>query len=463
VSTPKPTPDQLMQAVLTFARKHIASGMPADKVRDLLIAKGLKPAAAAHVMVRLGAISQRTTSETTASTGPDKSVVTQAETTETTSSLRHFAVQGRFLRLPVTKGDCTLPSVCVACGAARPSQPVVNTKKKRSCAWSSWAATLWALAIAIPLAPGLLEIRSLEWMNALFILAILANVFIFPRRYNTVMLTYTACAEHAAQRLRLATTGKAHTYVDGCSKAFLDTVKQMGVPELPQTPYWSFTPRPGYAAARLSWTLFLLAAGLVCISMLARSLSSSDYLLITNVARPAGESPGAYQELPGFQLWVPADWQLESQEKNTPINFRTYKLAPPNGAMSLTIAVYPREALLGPATDDANALRSVTSGLKNLFTSGYTATEPMATTLNGEPAHRIDVSGLSQPPQKGASAVPITVICVQHKNDHYVYRLMLLPPTGVVQILTPDRISNILNWVKPTEGVGRGDSDANGT
>lgn len=53
MSSPKPTPEQLMQAVIAFARKQRSAGMTAEKVRDLLVAKGLSPGAAAGVVSSL--------------------------------------------------------------------------------------------------------------------------------------------------------------------------------------------------------------------------------------------------------------------------------------------------------------------------------------------------------------------------------------------------------------------------
>ena len=91
--------------------------------------------------------------------------------------------------------------------------------------------------------------------------------------------------------------------------------------------------------------------------------------------------------------------------------------------------------------------------------SGYKASEPTAATLNGKPAQRMEVSGLVQPPKKGSAAVPITFVVLQQKRGEYVYRVILMLHTDWVRILGPDRLSEILEWVKPADGPHEGGID----
>ena len=226
-------------------------------------------------------------------------------------------------------------------------------------------------------------------------------------------------------------------------------------------PFWSFAPRPGYPVASFWWTLILLAVGLVSIPMfMAASGAAARTRDIINIAHAAGSRPGEYRALQGLQMWVPADWRLTSEENEEPVHFLSYRLASPDDALALSVAVFPKAAFQDFARDDANGVRLVAEDLKQRIMSGYKASEPVATTLHGQPAQRIDVSGFVQPGKKGSAAVPLTVVALQQKNEDYIYRVYLTLHTDWMGILGPNRVSDILEWVKPALTEDESDGNA---
>jgi hypothetical protein len=524
MSTPKPTPEQLMQAVVAFARKQIAAGMAADKVQDLLVKKGLTPAVAAKVMAKLASPQAQGSPQATASAVGGKLVATRVQKAEGTTAHRGFGVQGRFLRLPVNRGKCTLPSACVVCGADHPVEPVVREEKKHSYGLSTGAAALWACAVSLAVVSTHILPNAVAGLLVLA-LGIVAPLFFLSRR-NKLTLVYTACSADFATRvrrntvanviaiatgllvvagytlilsmsgdsksspiasrigmaagmswpwfmllnwfrlrfngsLRIATNGRAHAFVDGCSTPFLETVGRLGVPKLAMLPFWSSSPRPGYPVASFWWTLILLAGGLFSIPIImAASGAAARTRDIINIAHTAGSRPGEYRVLPGLQLWVPADWQLTSIENEDPVQFLSYRIAQKNGSLVLEAVAFPEAALHDFARDDANGVRLMAEGLKERITSGYKASEPIATTLNGHPAQRIDVSGFIQPAEKGSAPLPVTFVAIQQKRNDHVYRTYLILPTDCVRILGPGRASDILEWVKPAPTGDGGDVNA---
>lgn len=524
MSTPKPTPEQLMQAVVAFARKQIAAGMSADKVQDLLVKKGLTPAAAAKVMAKLASPQAQGSPQATASAVGGKPVATRMQNAEVFTAHRGFGVQGRFLRLPVNRGKCTLPSACVMCGTDQPVEPIVREEKKHSYGLSTGAAALWACAVSLAVVSTHILPNGVAGLLVLA-LVIVAPLFFLSRR-NKLTLVYTACSADFATRvrrntaanviaiaagllvvagytlmlstfgdaksspfasrigmaaggswpwfmllnwlrlrfngsLRIATNGRAHAFVDGCSTPFLETVGRLGVPKLAMPPFWSSSPRPGYPVASFWWTLILLVGGLFTIPIfMAASGAATRTRDIINIAHAAGSRPGEYQALPGLQMWVPAGWRLTSKENEDPVQFLSYRLAPPDDALALEVAVFPKAAFQDFARDDANGVRLVAEDLKQRIMSGYKASEPIATTLHGQPAQRIDVSGFVQPAKKGSAAVPITFVVLQQKHEDYVYRVYLTLHTDWVRILGPNRVSDILEWVKPALTEDESDGNA---
>lgn len=524
MSTPKPTPEQLMQAVVAFARKQIAAGMSADKVLDLLVKKGLTPAAAAKVMAKLASPQAQGSPQATASAVGGKPVATHMQNAEVPTAHRGFGVQGRFLRLPANRGKCTLPSACVMCGTDHPVEPVVREEKKHSYGLSTGAAALWACGETLAVFSTLI----LPYVVAgLLILTLgIAASRIFRSRRNKLTLVYTACSADFATRvrrntvanviaiatgllvvagytlmlstfgdaksspfasrigmaavmgwpwfmllnwlrlrfngsLRIATNGKSHAFVDGCSAPFLETVGRLGVPKLAMPPFWSSSPRPGYPVASFWWTVILLGTGIVLVPViLAANNTAAAMRTIASIAHPAGSRSGKYHSLPGLKLWVPENWQLTAEEEQDPVRLTMYRIAPPDEALALEVTVFPKEVFTEFALDDANGLRIVADEIKPRVMSGYKATEPVATTLHGDSARQMEVSGLLQPEIKGLAAVPITFVLVQQKNDEYVYRAVLTLHQDWVRILGPQKISNILEWAKPIGTGGTGDSSA---
>ena len=526
MSTPKPTPEQLMRAVIVFARKQIAAGMSADKVQDLLVKKGLNPVAAAKVMAKLASPQAQGSPQATATAVGGKLVATHTENVAGPTAHRGFGVQGRFLRLPVNRGKCTLPSACVVCGADRPVEPVVREDKKYSYGLSTGAAALWACAISLLMCPSFFSISGLQWTTAIVGLLTLVVHLVFMSRRNKLTLVYTTCATDFATRarrnfvanavaiatwlfvvalftltlsrsgdhesspvesrvamaalaswpwllllnwlrlrfdgnLRIATNGKTHAFVDGCSKPFLESVGRLGVPEVVMPQFWSFSPKPGYPVASFWWTFCLLAGGLASIPMfITASGTVAQTRAIINIAHAAGSRPGEYQTLQGLRMWVPVDWQVTSKENGDSVQFLSYRLAPPDNALVLEVAVLPEAAFQDFARDDANGVRLMAEGLKQRIMSGYKASEPVATTLNGQPAQRIDVSGFIQPAKEGSAAVPITFVVLQQKHKDYIYRVYLTLHTDWVRILGPGRVSDILDWVKPALAEDESDGNA---
>ncbi|MFM7138292.1 MAG: hypothetical protein ACKO1M_14710 [Planctomycetota bacterium] len=525
MSSQTPTPENLMQAVVAFAKKQIAAGMSADKVQDLLVTKGLTSAAAAKVMAKLASPQAQGSPPATASAVGGKPVAIPMQNADVSTAHRGFGVQGRFLRLPISRGKCTLPSACVMCGAEHPAEPVVLEEKKHSYGVSTGAAALWACAISLFMCPFFFRISGLQWMTNVVGLLMLAAPLFFLSRRNKLTLVYTACSADFATRvrrntvvnviaiatgllvvagytlmlstfgdaksspfasrigmaagmslpwfmllnwlrlrfngsLRIATNGRAHAFVDGCSTPFLETIGRLGAPKLVMPPFWFSSPRPGYPVASFWWTLFLLGGGLASVPMfMAASNAAARTLEIVKIAHTAGSRPGKYQDLPGLQVWVPADWQLTSNEVEEPIHFLTHRLTLPNEVLAIEVAVFQKAGFQDFALDDANGLRLVAEDIKQRIMSGYKASEPTAATLNGKPAQRMEVSGLVQPPMKGLAAVPITFVVLQQKRGEYVYRVILMLRTDWVRILGPDRLSEILEWVKPADGPHEGGID----
>lgn len=166
-------------------------------------------------------------------------------------------------------------------------------------------------------------------------------------------------------------------------------------------------------------------------------------------------------------MWVPAGWRLTSKEYKDPVQFLSHRIAPPDDALDLTVAVVPKAAFQAAfqdfARDDANGVRLMAENLKQRIMSGYKASEPIATSLHGQPAQRIDVSGFVQPAEKGSAAVPTTFVVLQQKHEDYVYRVYLTLHTDWMKILGPSRVSDILEWVKPalTEDESDGNASQN--
>ena len=254
MSTPKPTPEHLMQAVVAFARKQIAAGMSADKVQDLLVTKGLTPAAAAKVMAKLASPQAQGSPQATASAVGGKPVATRMQNAEVPTAHRGFGVQGRFLRLPVNRGKCTLPSACVMCGTDHPVEPVVREEKRHSYGLSTGASALWACAISLLMCPTVFSISGLQWTTAIVGLLMLVALLVFIRRRNKLTLVYTACSADFATRVRRNTVANVIAIATGLLVVAGYTLMLSTFGDAKSSPFAS---RIGMAAV-MGWPWFML-------------------------------------------------------------------------------------------------------------------------------------------------------------------------------------------------------------